>query len=143
MVRRGGRSPFANEAMKASLILTAIAGLALAGYLIVHHGVAAIGEALSAAGFAGLAAVSLWHLMSIVLCGLAWRALLGQSPPAGRFLFIWARWIRDGVGSVLAFLSISGELVAVRVLALHGLRPLMGGASVVVDVTAELLTQAA
>ena len=128
--------------MKASLILTAIAGLALAGYLIVHHGVVAIGEALSTAGFAGLAAVSLWHLLSIVLCGLAWRALLDPSLPEGRFLFIWARWIRDGVGSVLAFFSISGELVGLRVLALHGLRPLVGGASVVVDVTAELLTQA-
>jgi putative membrane protein len=128
--------------MKASLILTAMAGLAVAGFLIVHHGVVAIGETLAAAGLAGLVAVSLWHLTPIVLCGLAWRALLGPALPEAQFLFIWARWIRDGVGSVLAILSISGELAALRVLALHGLRPLVGGASVVVDLTAELLTLA-
>ena len=126
--------------MKTGPALAALAGLTLAAFLIFQHGLADVMNALRVAGWVGLAAITLFHVLPTLLCGIAWRVLLGHLPAGTWGLFVWARWIRDSIDGVLPILPVSGELVATRILALRGVP--LAGASVVVDMTGELLSQA-
>ena len=126
--------------MKLGPSLAALAGLALAAFLIIQHGLADVVNALRVAGWVGLAAITLLHMLPILLCGIAWRVLLGHLPAGSWGLFVWARWIRDSIDGVLPIVPVSGELVITRILGLRGVP--LAGASVVVDMTGELLSQA-
>ena len=127
--------------MNPKLALAGLTGLALGTVLIAWYGFDAVGGALFAAGWMGLAAVTAFQVLPTAVCGLAWWALVRESPSKDYAVFCWARWIRDGVGNVLALVPASGEIVGARVLALRGLRAEIAGASVIVDLTAELLSQ--
>lgn len=127
-------------AMKVGPALAAVAGLALAAFLIFEHGLADVMNALRVAGWVALAAITLVHVLPTILCGIAWRVLLQHLPAGAWGLFVWARWLRDSIDGVLPILPVSGELVVTRILALRGVP--LAGASVVVDLTAELLSQA-
>jgi len=126
--------------MKIGPALAALAGLALAAFLIFQQGLAEVMAALRVAGWMGLAAITLFHVLPIFLCGVAWRVLLRHLPIGAWGLFVWARWIRDSIDGILPILPVSGELVVTRLLALRGVP--LAGASVVVDMTGELLSQA-
>ncbi len=126
--------------MKIGPALAALAGLALAAFLIFHQGLAEVMDALRVAGWAGLGAITLFHLLPTLLCVIAWRGLLRHLPASAWGLFAWVRWIRDSIDGILPILPVSGELVATRILALRGVP--LAGASVVVDMTGELLSQA-
>jgi putative membrane protein len=125
--------------MKWGRLLVAFGGLAIAGYLVAQEGFGDVAHALQLAGWAGLGAITLFHAIPTVLCGIAWALLLRRHEAGGWFLFTWVRWIRDGIDGVLPVLPVSGELVGTRILALRGVE--LAGASVVVDLTAELLSQ--
>ena len=125
----------------AGVAVAALGGLALAALLIAYFGFRRVGEALLTAGWEGLGTMAVVHLVPLVLTAFAWRALFDPRPAAGPLTFIRARWIREGINATLAFLPLSGEFVGGRVLALHGVSP--AAASVIVDMTCELLTQVA
>ena len=125
--------------MKLSRLIIAALGLAAAAYLVFAEGIGAVFGALSVAGWSGLGAVTLFHVIPTVLCGVAWWLLLRTHASEGWFLFTWMRWIRDGIDGIIPILPISGELVGTRLLAQRGVR--LAGASIVVDLTAELLGQ--
>src|SRR5208282_3537126 len=74
-----------------------------------------------------------------VLCGVAWWLLLRAHSHETWLTFTWVRWIRDGLDGVIPILPVSGELIGTRILALRGLE--LAGASVIVDLTAELLAE--
>lgn len=122
-------------------LIAALLGLGIAAVLIAQRGLSPVGAALLSLGWAGLATIALFHLIPTALCGIAWRALVRFPSGNASLVFILTRWIRDGVGSVLAILPLSGEMVATRILALHGVSTDVAGASIVVDLTAELLSQ--
>jgi putative membrane protein len=119
--------------------LIALAGFALAIYLVGTEGFNAVFQSLNAAGWTGLASITLFHALPTVLCGTAWWLLLRHHSSESWTLFSWVRWLRDGIDGVLPIVPVSGDMVGVRVLALRGLR--LAGASVIVDMTAELLSQ--
>ncbi len=129
--------------MKLGVILGAIAGLALATILIVHFGWRGIVDAAVAAGWQGLLAITLIYFVCLLLLAAAWQALI-LDPPRNLFLScLWSRWLRESVGNLLALLPTAGELAGARELTFHGVRPGMAGASSVVDVTLELMSQIA
>jgi len=119
--------------------LIALAGLALAIYLVGKEGFNAVFQALNVAGWTGLGAITLFHALPTVLCGIAWWLLVRLHSSESWPLFSWVRWLRDGIDGVLPVVPVSGDMVGVRILALRGLR--LAGASVIVDMTAELLSQ--
>ncbi|HXP72801.1 MAG TPA: lysylphosphatidylglycerol synthase domain-containing protein [Stellaceae bacterium] len=123
------------------LVLAALCGAGLAAYLVVDTGAQAVLAALRAAGWATLAAVSLAHLAPMLLRGVGWRMLFGPEAHVGWIGFIWARWVREAVDNILPILPVSGVLAGMRVLSARG--ETRAGASAVVDLTAELLGQAA
>lgn len=120
-------------------------------------GVAAIGVLLGAsASWRGLAEVgggllrSAWllpalvalHLGQLYLAGRCWRALFTGAAP-GVPAFYRLRIIREGIDSLLPVAQIGGEVVGTRLLARLGVPLPRAAASVIVDVTLELLTQVA
>ncbi len=126
--------------MKYGRLIVAFLGLALAALLIVEQGLGDVLHALDRVGWGGLVAITVYHAIPTVLCGVAWWLLLRAHGSAGWPLLSWVRWMRDGIDGVLPIIPVSGELVATRILALRGVE--LAGASIVVDLTAELLSQA-
>jgi putative membrane protein len=85
------------------------------------------------------------HLGQLLLCALAWRALmpasLGDAAPRLSTL-LGLRWIREAIDGLLPVAQVGGELAAARLLAGRSLPLPMVGASIIADVTVETLTQA-
>lgn len=129
--------------MKARLLLAALAGLGVATALVAYYGLDAVGSVFLAAGWQGLAAITVFQLLPVTVCGLAWRILLKTAPRRATLSFLWARYIRDGIGNLFALLPAAGEIAGARALALHGIGAGLSAATTIVDMTAELLAQAA
>jgi putative membrane protein len=115
-------------------------GMTLA--LILHFGLAGVTAALAVAGWSGLAAITLYHLVPLALCAMAWRAQFRQ-PPASVLRYIWFRWTRDAGGDLLCLIPAAGELLGMRAMALAGIDFALAAASTVVDLTVEMGGQVA
>ena len=127
--------------MKIGLIFAAIAGLAVTVYLVLDFGLSDVWDALLTAGWEGFAAVTIAHLVAIALCALAWRVLIAAAPPRAFLAFFWARFLRDGVNNLVGIVPCAGEIVGARELRLRGVPAGVAGATTIVDVTTELLSQ--
>jgi putative membrane protein len=127
--------------VKAGLLLGVFGGFALAICLFVYYGLEPIGRAFAAAGWSGLAVLCGVHLVSVLLRALAWQALLVQLPPRSTLAFAWARWLRDSAGNLLALIPTAGELISARELTFHGVQLSQAGATTIVDLTIEILSQ--
>jgi len=127
--------------VKLGLIIGALIGLAVATILIVHFGWRQVVDAALAVGWQGLAALIGIYLICLLLCAVAWRLLILDAPRHAIFICLWARWLRESVGNLIALLPTAGEIAGARELSLFGVRPGMAGASTVVDLTLELLSQ--
>ncbi len=126
--------------MKRGLIIGALVGLAVATILIFHFGWRQVVDAALAVGWQGLAALIGIYLVCLLLCAVAWRVVILDAPGNAILVCLWARWLRESVGN-LALLPTAGEIAGARELTLYGVRPGMAGASTVVDLTLELLSQ--
>jgi len=117
-----------------------LAGLVLTAALLVWAGANQVAGAVMATGVAGVLAVTLFNAVPIAICGLAWRAVLEPAPRRANWLMIWVRFLRSSVSELV---PIGGELLAIRVMTLHGVGAVTAGAATVVDLTLELLSQLA
>ncbi|MGH9806845.1 MAG: lysylphosphatidylglycerol synthase domain-containing protein, partial [Terriglobia bacterium] len=126
--------------MKLGLIIGALIGLAVATILIVHFGWRQVVDAALAVGWQGLAALIGIYLVCLLLCAAGWRLLILDAPRHAILICVWARWLRESIGN-LALIPTAGEIAGARELSLHGVRSGMAGASTVVDLTLELLSQ--
>jgi putative membrane protein len=120
--------------------IAAVIGIAAVVGLVVYQGLAQILSILGTAGW-GLALVCLLHLPALCLSSLAWQAVLSRIWPRGAWTFLQARWVRESVNTLLPVAQIGGEVVGARLLTFRGASACLGGASVVVDLTLEILTQ--
>jgi putative membrane protein len=128
--------------VKRGLIIGALLGLAVATFLIFHFGWRQVVDAALAVGGEGFAALIGIYLVCLLLCAVAWRLVILDAPGNATLVCLWARWLRESVGN-LALLPTAGEIAGARELTLHGVRPGTAGASTVVDLTLELLSQIA
>ena len=125
------------------LVLLATMGVLLALYLIRYVGWQAVLSAVGAFGFLGFGAFTLCALLVFVLLGVAWQILL-SGPDAPRLaLFIRARLVRDAGAEVLPFSQLGGIALGVRAAIVQGLAAPLAAASMIVDVTTEMLAQIA
>ena len=120
--------------------IAALVGLLVVIGLVVHQGLAEILGILGTAGW-GLGLVCLLHFPPLLASSLAWRAVLSRVWLRGVWMFLRARWVREGVDTLLPVAQIGGEVVGARLLTFVGASAGLGGASVVVDMTLEILTQ--
>ena len=112
----------------------AIAGLALALYLLIDHD---LGDVLSllAKGGIGLIAAALVHILPMVLNAHGWRILVpGQGRP-GLGLMSLIVWARESVNGLLPVARVGGELISIRMMMLFGQSRTMAVSSLVVDLT--------
>ena len=116
------------------------AGLALFTALIAYHGVREVAAAVSVAG-PGLLAVALFHAAPLVANAIGWRCLLTGSDRPPLATMILARWISDSVNGLLPVLQIGGNVVRARLIARQGVPIATAGASVVADITLNVLMQ--
>ena len=128
---------------------------ALAGWTVAVAAVVVAGLALAAlTGWDTLVAAgtgalqALWllpilvalNLSQLLLSAVAWRGLFA-SPRPGVIAFHRLRVIREGIDSLLPVAQVGGSIVTARMLSRRGIAGSQAGASVIVDLTVELLTQ--
>jgi putative membrane protein len=120
--------------------LVAALGLALAAYLVLHVGFAAVLSAAAQVGWAGFALLCLYALALFPLLGASWSVLLPQAR-APVWAFIWARMVREAAADVLPFSQVGGIVLGARTAIRHGVASPEAYASTIVDVTTEALAQ--
>jgi putative membrane protein len=124
---------------RASTALALALGLALGGVLVARVGVGRVWHLFTHARWY-LCAVLPLHFVQIALTAAAWRSVTGPGAP-GIFVFIVARWLREGVNSLLPVLPVAGLLASIRVLTRRGLALPRAVAATITDTTVELVAQ--
>ena len=127
--------------MKAFGITTFLLGGIGATLLIAHYGLGPVVSALTALGWSGFAIILAFHLVLVVLMGLAWWLLGDDRVDARWYRFVWGRLIRDGASEVLPFSQIGGFVAGARAATISGVNGSFAAASKVVDLTMELMGQ--
>ncbi len=126
--------------MKLALAVSAMFGLALVTVLIAYFGFQPVGQAFAGIGW-GMAALAAYQGISIFFAALAWRAVTRSAWTAPIGIFLWARWIRESVNTLMPVGQVGGDIVGARLLAIRGAGAAVAGAGTVVDKTVEVLTQ--
>jgi putative membrane protein len=97
--------------------------------------------AVLAAGW-GLALVVLYDAVPLFVDAAAWRCLVPGDQRPSLLRVMGARWIRQSVNQLLPVMQVGGDVVGARMLHLAGVRGADAGASVVMDLTLSVATQA-
>jgi glycosyltransferase 2 family protein len=118
-------------------------GVVLLCYLLMRVGLGAVLTAAASVGWAGFGLFCLAASLVLVAVGVAWGVLLPRSSGLGSLVFVWARMVREAASDVLPFSQIGGMALGVRAAILHGVPSRLAWASMIVDVTMEMLTQIA
>src|SRR6478672_3903505 len=129
--------------MKLAGIVALLLGLLAGTLLIVHYGVAAVGESLLTIGWTGFLVIILLHLAILFLCGIAWYVLVPPAERGGPWPFVWGRLVREAGSEILPLSQLGGLVMGGRAASLAGLSGKVTAASSVVDATMELLGQLA
>jgi glycosyltransferase 2 family protein len=129
--------------VKIRYAFVAALGLVFGLYLVRYIGFGAVWSAAVAVGAGGFAILCGCALGVFPLLGAAWYLLSPGSPLKKWGTFVWARMVRDAATEVLPFSQLGGIVLGARAAILHGIAPPLAFASMVVDVTAELLAQIA
>ncbi len=129
--------------MKLRLAVLAAVGVAFALYLVRYVGWHAVVAAAAAIGWIGFAVFSLCALVLIVLLGAAWQVLLPGASAPRLTLLVRARLVRDAAAEVLPLSQLGGIALGVRAAILQGMAAPLAAASMIVDVTTEMLAQIA
>jgi putative membrane protein len=116
-----------------------VVGFALWAAVTTWQSVRVMGAELQAALWT-LAVIIPIHMLQIALSGAAWRCLVPGRPPS-LAAFSRLRTVREGIDALLPVAHVGGEWVGAGLLAAQGVPAATARASVVADVTVELLTQ--
>ena len=129
--------------MNLHLVIIAILGLALGLYLVAYVGFGAVLAAALAVGWSGFAILCVYALALYLILGPAWSILLPQPKSLRLWAFVKARMVRDAAADVLPFSQLGGLVLGARAAILCGAAAPVAFASLVVDVTTEMLAQIA
>jgi glycosyltransferase 2 family protein len=129
--------------VKARVVIVAALGLALTLYVAVHVGLGAVVLAAVAVGWGGFAILCFYASVLFLALGAAWYVLLPDSAGAGLWTFVRARMVRDAAAEVLPFSQFGGIAIGTRAAILYGVSSPLAFASMIVDVTTEMLAQIA
>jgi putative membrane protein len=131
------------RAPKFRLAAIAVAGSALAFYILKSIGLQPIFSAATAVGWRGFMILYLYQFGLFVILGIAWYVLVPEHCRARATVFIWARMVRDATSELLPFSHLGGILLGARTAASHGVSQPVAFGSMVTDVTTEMLAQIA
>jgi len=127
--------------MRIGVILAAITGLALAGYLIFYVGFGPVLAAIAAVGWGGFALLCFYGAVLFALLGTAWFVLIPARDNPDLATFVWGRAVRDCAGEILPFSQVGGIVIGARAAILRGLGGPLAFASTIVDITVEMVAE--
>ncbi len=122
--------------------LGAAVGLGAVAWMLAAVDLDALVAALAAAGWGVLLGVSAAKLLSLGFDALAWRAVIPGPRRPGFGRVFAARWIGEAVNTLLPVAQVGGDLARGRLIALAGVPGPAAAASVAVDFTLGVATQA-
>jgi putative membrane protein len=137
-VRRPGDKP---AAMKVRAGALAVLGIAFAIYLVRATGWRAVISSALAVGWGGFSLFCLCGLGLFGLLGPAWYVLWPFDSGASVWVFVRARMVRDSAAEVLPFSQLGGIALGVRAAIVQGVPAPEAAASMIVDVTTEMIAQ--
>ncbi len=125
--------------------LAGLVGLAIATALFAWQGFGAVWQLMDTAGW-GVVLASVVHVLPMAVNAKGWQVLLPSDRGLAKRgpslkLIAWAVWLREAVNGLLPVARIGGEVITAKVLIAHGLSARRAVASMVVDVTASLVSQ--
>lgn len=129
--------------MKIGVIITVVVGFALVAYLIHTIGLDAVLTAVTAVGWKGFAIYCGLGLANFALLGIAWWVLVPGKQIGDIPTFVWGRMMRDSASELLPFSQVGGFVLGVRALVIRAISTSWATASMIVDVTTELIAQLA
>jgi putative membrane protein len=88
-----------------------------------------------------LVPITLFHITSLYFDAVSWRELFPTSKRPGRLSFLWMRWIRESVSTLLPVAGVGGDVVGARLVHQRGISGAQATASMVVDITVGTSTQ--
>lgn len=126
--------------LKVAGVLALVAGIAAIVALTAYQGLDEIRRIMLSAGW-GILLITAVHLVPTLTSALAWQSCTKAVAHGTWRAFLWARMVREAVNGLLPVSQVGGDVVGARMLVFAGLRPPQAGASVLVDMTLEFLTQ--
>lgn len=126
--------------MKPFTILAVVIGLVLVAVLVGASGVREVGEAVASAGWGTLLVVVV-RLIAVVGAGIGWSVLFpaGLRPRLSACVLI--RFVREAINTLLPFTQVGGEFIGARLLTFYRVEGALAGASIVVDLMVQAVTQ--
>ena len=126
--------------MPKALLAASFVGLVLAIALIGWYGFGSVWSAIETVGW-GVLLVALVRAIETSGAGVAWAWLLPkpERPPLRVFLLL--RWLRESINCLLPVAQVGGDLIGARLLTFWGPSGGQAGASVIVDLFVQTLTQ--
>ena len=125
--------------MRYGFALAALAGVVVAVLLAAHLDSAAVLRSLRAVGW-WVVAIAAFHLVPLLLSAAAWQFALAPAHRRSLGVLLVLRWIREAVSGLLPVAQLGGDVVGARLLAGPAVPATAAAASVVVDLTVELVT---
>jgi putative membrane protein len=117
-----------------------VAGLAAIVVLVMFFGLDDVRAALDVVGWGGVAILTIYRVLPVLVCAWAWQVLIRTGDRAGATVMIRARLARDAVAM---FVPGGGEIAGARILTVEGVPTAAAAASTIADVTVETGGQAA
>jgi putative membrane protein len=126
--------------MKRVLLLAAGLGLILAIAIIAYEGFAAVGAAFAAVGW-GLIVIVALRALQLAGAGLGWWMIFPPGSPHPLGACLWVRFIREAINTLLPVAQIGGEIAGARLMTFFGVAGGLAGATVLVDMLLQVVTQ--
>ena len=123
--------------------MIALVGVLIAGYLIWYVGFGAVFSAALTLGWSGFAILCGYSLALFFVLGAAWHILVQDTPSPRLRIFVWARMVRDSAAETLPFSQLGGIVIGARAAILQGISPPVAVATMIADITTELMAQIA
>lgn len=127
--------------MKKLIVILGLAGVALFTVLLVKQGLNEIGHALATAGW-GLVVVALFHVLPMMVDALSWRQVMPPGMRLSVFQVTWMRGVAEAINNLLPAAQVGGDVARARLASHTGMPMSIAMASMVVDFTSCILTQA-
>jgi putative membrane protein len=129
-----------SQAISTSLIVAAFLGFLLVVFLIIDSGAAEVASAMLVLGW-WLLPITLFHLVPLYFDAVSWRELFPASNRPSVLRFIWMRWIRESISTLLPVAGVGGDFAGARLAQQRGVPGPQAAASMVVDITVSAATQ--
>lgn len=127
--------------MKWGVLIALLAGIVAAIYLVWSIGFDPVLEAVTRAGFGGLALLCVYGAAVFISLAYAWYFLMPSAERQRLWNFYIARLVRDSIAEISPFSPVGGMVAAARLMILKRMKPAYAAASVAADATTEAMAQ--